>query len=399
MIQGTEVTVIVPIYNVARYLDKCLSSIIGQTYDKLQIILVDDGSTDDSGKICDWYKEQDARVVVIHKANEGLVKARKTGISRATGKYICYVDGDDWIELDLIECLIADMERTEADLVVSGYYCNTEGGSQKIQGRLETGLYDAGAIIPVMLYTGEFYEFGISQFVWAKLFRKDILWNVQVQVDDRIFCGEDVAVTYPYILQTHKIYHSDYVGYHYRQRMDSMTNRFDVNEPIRNKILLEYLLKTFNNSEYADRMLGQLNQYAKNLLLVRQIGYFDSSDGGMVLRPYGGISADARLIIYGAGKLGQSIYHYLKGQPSIEIVDWLDKNYAFYQKMHYKVNSPEKLKLLNDHSYDFIIIAVNNQNTADVICRNLVNMGVKRERIKCLNKDFIDEGNYILDKL
>ena len=121
MICNEEVTVIVPIYNVAEYLEKCLSSISGQTYKNLQIILVDDGSTDDSGRICDRYQEQDARIIVIHKTNEGLVKARKTGIFNATGKYICYVDGDDWIESDMIECFIKDLERTEADLIVSGH--------------------------------------------------------------------------------------------------------------------------------------------------------------------------------------------------------------------------------------------------------------------------------------
>lgn len=399
MVQDAEITVIIPIYNVAEYLDKCISSIQGQTYGRLQIVLVDDGSTDDSGSICDRYKEQDSRIVVIHKGNEGLVRARKTGLSCATGKYVCYVDGDDWIEPDLIECLAADMERTEADLVVSGHYCDTESGSQKIQGIFAPGLYDSDAVIPVMLCADKFYKFGISQFIWAKLFRKEILWDVQMRVDDRIRCGEDVAVTYPYILRSHKVYCSGYAGYHYWQRMDSMTNRFDVDESVRNKILLGYLKKNFDNSGYSDILYRQLNQYAKNLLLARQIGCFDSLDESMILKPYGGISADARLIIYGAGKLGQSVYCYLKECPSIEIVDWLDRNHAFFSKMRYKVHSPEKLKSLDAYSYDFIIVAVIDQEVADGICVDLMNMGIKREKMKCIDKDFIDEGNCILDTL
>ncbi len=398
MICNEEVTVIVPIYNVAEYLEKCLSSISGQTYKNLQIILVDDGSTDDSGRICDRYQEQDARIIVIHKTNEGLVKARKTGIFNATGKYICYVDGDDWIESDMIECFIKDLERTEADLIVSGHYCDSKDGSQKISNSLEPGLYHVNDVISMMLYTGKFYEFGISQFVWAKLFRKDILRNVQLQVDDRISCGEDVAVTYAYILQSHKIYQSNYTGYHYRQRTNSMTNCFDENEFIRLKLLLEHMMDTFYRSEYDDKLYRQLNQYAKNLLLVRQIGFFDTKEEGIVLKPFGGVPADARLVIYGAGKLGQSIRHYLNGLLSIEIVDWLDKNDSFYAKNNYKINSIEKLKVLNVDSYDFIIVAVSNPGIADDICKNLIDMGIMEEKIKCLHQDFIDERNYILDQ-
>ncbi len=399
MLQDAKVTVIVPVYNVAGYLEQCLSSITGQTYDRLQIILVDDGSTDASGQICDRYQAQDDRIVVIHKANEGLVRARKTAVSIAAGEYVCYVDGDDWIEPDMIEGLLGDMERTEADMVVSGYYCNAGHDVWKAADRLEEGIYDADKIIPSMLYTGRFYEFGISQFVWAKLFRKDVLFRVQMQVDDRISCGEDVAVTYPYILQTDRLYCSDYCGYHYRQRADSMTNRVDGKDFVGNKVLLSYLYHIFCRSAYADKLYGQLNQYAKNLLLMRQIGCLDVPGGQMVLLPFGGIGKNARVIIYGAGKLGQSIYYYLREVPSIEIVDWLDKKYLLYRKTQYCVNPPERVKAYPEDSYDVILIAVNSPETAEGIRGDLMHMGIHGEKIKCLSREFLDEENDILKTL
>ena len=124
MICDTMVSVIIPIYNVSQYLEKCISSVIRQTYDRLQIILVNDGSTDHSGLICDRYKKMDKRIHVIHKQNEGLVQARKTGLALAEGEYICYVDGDDWIEPDMIECLMAGMVQTGTELVISNHFCD-----------------------------------------------------------------------------------------------------------------------------------------------------------------------------------------------------------------------------------------------------------------------------------
>ena len=116
------VTIIVPIYNVADYLDKCIESILQQTYKNIEVILVDDGSTDKSSDICDCYKEKDTRIVVIHKKNEGLVSARKAGLNIANGDYVLNIDGDDWIDFDMCEVLLRRALETDADVVDSGYY-------------------------------------------------------------------------------------------------------------------------------------------------------------------------------------------------------------------------------------------------------------------------------------
>lgn len=393
---NAKVSVIVPIYNVAKYLEKCISSIIGQTYDKLQIILVDDGSTDKSAQICDQYAEKDSRITVIHKKNEGLVRARKSGLAAATGEYICYVDGDDWIEADMIENLHMNMAKHEVELVASNHYCDMAGYAQRVSCKLEAGVYKTKDIIPTMLYAEEFYQFGISQFIWAKLFRKDILWDIQMLVDDEINCGEDVAVTYPYILQTQNVYISDLTGYHYIQRAGSMVNCYDEDELFRNKRLIGYLRKTFAQSLYSQCLEKQLNQYAKNLLLTRYIAYFDSADGNEILMPYGGIPRNAQIIIYGAGKMGQSLYRYAKEQTTIKVVDWLDKNYAVYQKMNLEVKDPALINSYYEEIYDFIILAINSQSVAGSVRQYLENMGVNKKKIKWLSEDFVKEENYIL---
>lgn len=393
------ISVIVPIYNVAEYLERCISSIIAQTYDRIQIILVDDGSTDRSVLICDQYAEMDSRIVVIHKKNEGLVRARKSGLAVATGEYICYVDGDDWIEADMIESLSMNMKKYAVDLVVSNHYCDSAGYAQRVSCKLETGVYKTKDIIPVMLYAEEFYQFGISQFIWAKLFRKDILWDIQMQVDDKINCGEDVAVTYPYILQAQNVYIADLTGYHYIQRTGSMVNCFDEDELIRNRCLIGYLRRTFAQSLYSQCLENQLNQYAKNLLLTRYIAYFDSAEGNGIFMPYGGIPPCARIIIYGAGKMGQSLYRYAKEQTTVKVVDWLDKNYAVYQKMNLEVNDPAQLSSYNEGMYDFIILAINSRSVVELVCEYLESTGVNKKKIRWLSENFVKEDNYILEGL
>ena len=114
------ISVIVPIYNVAPYLHECIDSIINQTYKNIEVILVDDGSTDNSGKICDEYAKKDRRMVVIHQENQGVNLARTNGLNIAKGDYIGYVDGDDWIEPEMYEHLLNKILETDADFIDSG---------------------------------------------------------------------------------------------------------------------------------------------------------------------------------------------------------------------------------------------------------------------------------------
>jgi len=122
------VSVVVPIYNVEKYLERCIQSIIGQTYTNLQIILVDDGSVDKCPQICDEYAQKDSRIVVIHQCNAGVSAARNAGLKVAKGQYIGFVDPDDWVEPEMYESMVAEIEKEDTDLVICGYnYYDEEG--------------------------------------------------------------------------------------------------------------------------------------------------------------------------------------------------------------------------------------------------------------------------------
>ena len=137
-----EISIIVPIYNVAEYLEECIQSILVQRMNSIEIILVDDGSTDGCAELCDFYAEKDRRIIVIHKENGGLVSARKEGLKRATGKYIAYVDGDDWIEPNMFEKMYHILLEENVDIIMCGRYENSVIWERQVFHGIPAGKYD-----------------------------------------------------------------------------------------------------------------------------------------------------------------------------------------------------------------------------------------------------------------
>ena len=129
--QEELISIIVPIYNIEPYLEDCIKSLTVQTYKNIEIILVDDGSTDGCPDICDKYASLDSRIVVIHKKNGGLVSARKAGLEKSSGKYIGYVDGDDWVEPLMYEDMYNNMKTSNSDIVASGHKRDLLDSSEK----------------------------------------------------------------------------------------------------------------------------------------------------------------------------------------------------------------------------------------------------------------------------
>lgn len=126
------ISIIIPVYNVEQQLDTCVESVVGQTYKNIEIILVDDGSKDSSGKICDSWKEEDNRIVVIHQENGGLSAARNKGLDNATGEYVFFLDSDDWLAKETIESLFSTIKKENADLAICGLLKDTDGKIEEI---------------------------------------------------------------------------------------------------------------------------------------------------------------------------------------------------------------------------------------------------------------------------
>lgn len=390
-----RISIIVPIYNVAQYLEKCIQSVIHQTYKNLQVILVDDGSSDNSLEICQNYQKQDTRITVIHKVNAGLVSARKAGMEAVKGDYVGYVDGDDWIEPDMYERLFETMQKTGADMIETAYFRETEGVSLKSVNKISPGIYTASDLIPDMLCDNDFNECRLSPYLWSKLFKREILQDIQMNINNQIQLGEDAAVTYPYVLKCNRVAILDYAGYHYIQRKGSMTRQKTSRDRQSNRALLQCLGQAFRTDNNAECLLKQLNQYAKLLFLLRQIEYFDKQETEKIPTPFGSLKPGSKAVIYGAGGLGRSIYEYLQ-KKDITITAWADREYQMYQKLGWRVESPQNLTKLKDE-FDFLIIAVFSRNTMQIIRKNMIEIGIQPKKILWLTEAFIETD--ILDSV
>lgn len=184
------ISVIVPVYKVEQYLDKCIQSIQTQTYSNLEIILVDDGSPDNCGTICDKYAQKDARIKVIHQKNGGVSRARNVGMDQATGDIIAFVDSDDFIESNMFEKMMAYMQQHNLDLVC----CDTKVVKNgKIKYRPK---YAENKIFVGQEGVNEIISGRLDNAVWNKLYKKRIIEGVRFPVDRRY---EDVATTYLFI--------------------------------------------------------------------------------------------------------------------------------------------------------------------------------------------------------
>ena len=243
-------SVIVPIYNVSRYLPQCIESVLNQEFRDFELILVDDGSTDNSGEICDQFQEQDARVKVIHKLNGGLVSARIAGIQSAIGKYVYNLDGDDFIASDLLENLYAIISAHEPDIISFGFQTIDEKGQEGAPQNdfLKEGLYkkeDLEAVFPRLIYDPDCKNFNSCSAmrfsIWSKTFRRDLMLPVQSQIPTTISRGEDVAAVMTAICRCKSLYVASFVGYHYRIQSASMTHTFKPSGLDALLVLVEYL--------------------------------------------------------------------------------------------------------------------------------------------------------------
>ena len=224
-------TVVIPVYNCEGYLAQCVESVMQQTVQSLEIILVDDGSQDGSPVICDMYASKDQRVRVVHKANQGAAAARKTGIELAIGRYIMFLDSDDWLDADYAEMLLACTEQKDPDVVVGlmrGF--DEDGKITEYHHYFSSGYYDKDqlkkTIFPQMLSAKPYYTFGIAPAMWGKLFKSEIAKNNLESLDTGIIFGEDGCFTYSVLLDAESVYITDACGYNYRTNMASATHCF-----------------------------------------------------------------------------------------------------------------------------------------------------------------------------
>lgn len=234
------ISIIVPVYNLEEYVSQTMDSILGQTYSDIEVIIVDDGSTDNTGKIADEYKKKDSRIKVLHKRNEGVTKARIEGVKHANGEWIGFVDGDDIIAPEMYEKLVANAEKYHSQISHCGYQMHFPNG--RVHFFYNTGksiVQDTSRGIKDLL-SGSFVEPGL----WNKIYQKKLFEDIEKKMDFSIKNNEDLLMNYFLFANSSKSIYEDFCPYYYMIRYESASRgRLDYNkifDPIKvRKIIYE----------------------------------------------------------------------------------------------------------------------------------------------------------------
>lgn len=362
------ISVIVPIYNSEKYLDQCLASIVNQKYYDLEIILVNDGSTDSSGEICERYNESDNRVVLINKQNEGLVRARKDGVRRATGEYITFVDADDWIDVDTY----VNLGDFKEDIIAYGLTEEYGYISKAKTNYFADGYYDEHkikeCIIPEMLCTYNFFEFGMLPNLVCKLIKRSLFLKMMDEVSEDVTIGEDVDFFYRIVSEAKSLIIKSNCPYHYRQHSESMMKKDIPIEAIK-KLYLDLLM--IKGLKEKKEWGVQFKKYIIFIMLLKRTD--KAIDLIKEIK-----DLDGKVVIYGAGVFGEKVYDKLKTNKKIEKLYIVDKEWKNLNQKPFLVDNPETIVDINP---DKIIISILNEKVCSNVREYLIEIGVDDNKI------------------
>ena len=262
-----KVSVIIPVYNVEKYLRRCLDSVVNQTYKDVEVILVNDGSPDNSKEICEEYVAKYSNIQLINQKNAGLGAARNTGLQYITGDAVTFVDSDDWLELDAIEYYVASMKKSDADIVVTKmirkkeYFSNegTDGATIKEE------------VLNQEQFAKKYFKIdgnNIEYYACAKLYKREIAREVKYPVG---LFAEDVPAAFGYIIRSQKIFYSTKVTYNYFFNDNSLTAKFTDKDFDLEKIwdLVVEEAKVYGNEDYI--LYAKVNRYRIDFNLLCRI--------------------------------------------------------------------------------------------------------------------------------
>lgn len=259
------VSVVVPVYNVEKYLRECLDSLINQTYKNLEIIIVDDGSTDNSGKICDEYEKKNKNIKVIHKENEGLGFARNTGLEYIHGEYVTFVDSDDYVDNNFIEELYKNITTQNADICKSGFKRIDDNHNILKIRKYDNYIYNReqtkNTFIPRMIGSLPDKKDSIEMCVWATIYKTSYILEYKIKFpSERVLISEDLFFNIDYAQNINKSCTIDYIGYNYRYNISSLTKKYRSDRFEASKYFYLELKKRLETFGYNDEALLRLSR-------------------------------------------------------------------------------------------------------------------------------------------
>lgn len=390
------ISVIVAIYNSAPYLHQCVNSILSQSYENLEVILVNDGSTDESHYLCEYFKKIDNRVKVIHKENAGLVNSRKTGIQIATGEYICYVDGDDWLLPDYISSYAYEILKNPTDVIIASHHKEFVGSFERQDNNIAYGSYNKKEmkekVYPYLISDKSFFRHGIFTYSWGKMYKRELALRTQLKVPNSLHMGEDAAFLYPLLFKAESISIINYCGYVYRQRANSILKNFEnYNKELLKLIeLWSHLKNELISYNKESNTLKQIDEYFL-ISAISRTGLFLGDDEKFdYLDLLKDIPINSKICLYNSGSFGQKIYTNIQNTKYYEIVAWIDRDYNESNIMHLPVVSPSEITNL---SFDYVIVASVDPFYYEEVLTLLISHDIPINKIKkiSINRDNISK--------
>lgn len=391
------ISVIVPVYNAEAYLRQCVDSILGQTLRNLEVLLVDDGSTDASGRICGEYAAADGRVKWLRRPHEGVVPARNAGAAAASGTYVACVDSDDWIEPDMYQHLITSMGERSPDVLLFGFRREYPERTVFCQYGVPLGYYDAAGIkdeiYPRLLRSRLPYQtelprgsarlrgparqerqMEIYAGMWSKLVRRDLFRRACRAVPERLFTGEDMVFTVQALLSAGSVMICGQTPYHYRIRPDSLARATIPWE--QHRLLYEALYEALEDRPPAEGGVPRLYRFMFEKVILSRYERFLTGPFSDVL--FGNLEG-RRAALYGAGAFGREIYRRTTEVFPERIVLWVDRRWEESQKAGLPVDPVEALL---EGEYDVVLIALTDEARCSEIRRSLTEMGIPGKKIR-----------------
>lgn len=376
-------SVIVPVYNMEKYLSRCLDSIIDQTLQDIEIVCVDDGSTDSSPVILQSYAEKDSRIHIISKQNGGLVSARKAGVKAATGKYIGYVDSDDWIDPVMYESMCDCADNHQADMVSGGYFFEGNYITTHYDGVPE-GPYDGEKMVFLRenaIYNVKTRDVGIRSSLCCKIFLAEKFKETQLNIPEEISMSEDKVCVISYLLSCSRVYVQWKAFYHYIIHGESMVNMPDCHYLSKVNEVYQYFIKLYDHPLFTKTMRMQAELYITEMLykgINSRMGF--ENKNLFWIDPYWlqEIPHGSRVALYGGGALGHVYRRQLENRGDLSFVGCMDFGWEKFAEDSLTVVSPEELVHTD---YDMVVITIKNVAKMQEVKGQLTETGVPEYKI------------------
>lgn len=384
-------SIIVPVYNVENYLERSLQSVLNQTYQNLEVILVDDGSTDGSSAICKRYASLDARITLISQKNLGASAARRNGIRQAAGGYVGFVDPDDYVDADfyqqMMEC------RADFDVVVSQWYRESGKQTRHAYDTIQVGEYRTPQDIEFLIQhlinvslPGGLVNIrpGIASYLWNKIFKAEIVKSVVEKIRIDLPISNDRPLVYSTLLECKSVLITDICGYHYCVRNDSTAHSIDKQCHYLKTICNFYNLmdEIFSLDPRYKTLLPQLQVKMSELITraPQKMGF--CKDAYLHLNvpvfPFLNLLDGKQVVLYGANTIGQTYQRQIVQWNTCKLLLWIDEEWKSYSRVGMRVFP---LETVLKEIYDFVVLAVETERSAKSARQKLEKLGVDSDKI------------------